>query len=91
MRKTLTIDGINISITVQDLPDTPHLKQYSSRKYDIWCHDENWDVAQEDLAWILKDKVKCYTSTPYSEMPDKREREKWKTYHKLLDMGLNID
>ena len=44
MRKTLTVDGINISITVQDLPDTPHLKQYSSRKYDIWCQDENWDV-----------------------------------------------
>ena len=89
MRKILIVDGINISITVQDLTDMPHLKQYSSKKYGIWCHDENWDVAQEDLVWILRDKVHSYLQLPYSKLLTERDRRLWKTYQCLVQKGFS--
>ena len=91
MRRKLTIDGISIFIDIVETGQKLGKYQFSSSKYDIWCFDDCWEVAQEDLAWILKDKVKAYMSVPYSSMKTKSEQLKWKRYEQLHKMGLTID
>ena len=90
MKKTLTVDGINIQIEMKETGQELGKYQFSSRKYDIWCFDDNWETAQEDLTWILKDRVKSFISTPYSKMQSKHDREVWKTYQKLVQQGLSL-
>ncbi|MCM1323302.1 MAG: hypothetical protein NC218_03905 [Acetobacter sp.] len=88
MRKILEIDGIKIAITMKPTGEELGKFYFYSQKYDIWCLDDSWRVAQEDLAWILRDKVEAYISTPYSNMTTKREKRKWKAYRELVDRGL---
>lgn len=91
MHKTLTIDGINILIKVTETGEELGKFYFCSRKYDIWCLDNTWEEAQEDLAWILRDKVKAYSEVPYSQMPTKVEKAKWKLYQDLLDHGFKVE
>lgn len=90
MKKTLTVDGINIQIEMQETGQELGKYQFSSKKYDIWCLSDSWEEAQELLIFILKDRVKAFTSTPYSKMLNKHDREVWKTYQKLLQQGLSL-
>lgn len=90
MKKTLTVDGINIQIDVKETGQELGKYQFSSRKYDIWCFSDSWEEASELLTFILKDRVKSFTATPYSKMLNKHDREVWKTYQKLVQQGLSL-
>lgn len=91
MRKTLTIDGIDILVGVTEADENLGKFYFCSRKYDIWCLDDSWEEAKEDLAWILRDKVKAYNEVPYSQMHTKAEKAKWKLYQDLLKRGLKVE
>lgn len=88
MRKILQVGEVKILVDIQETAQELGKFQFSSYKYDIWCFDDSWEEAKEDLAWILQDKVKAYTSVPYSSMRDKREREKWRLYSKIASCVL---
>ena len=90
MKKLWKVDGIGIYITIKENKYSVGKYTFYSSKYNIWCMDDFWEVAQENLEWILKDKVTSYIKCPDSELS--KDQRKWKSlYSKLVNKGLKID
>lgn len=88
MKKFLKVGNTNILITITPTGQTPGEYQYRSSKYDIWCFDNTWEEAQENLLWILQDKVNAYVHCPLSKLNKlnlKEEKRKWKLYNSLFE------
>lgn len=88
--RILTVDGIKIRIHIKDTGQKVGRYQFSSSKYDIWCFDDSWEVAQEDLAWILKDRVNSFLHDQHPNMLPTTYKRLYRLYKSLIDKGLNL-